>query len=173
MLKLRKNKKGFTLVELIVVIAIMAVLAGTVAGVTVSQLNKSKNDTAASEIKNLLNDFETFLTTYDVSLIDSVDNAKNAVNAFATEKKNSKGLGEDYALLTYKDADADGKLPAASIKAGAGQYAYNVTYTEAEPEKTVENKVVPAQPAKIKLTIWCDKVGRTGATPSAERTYEI
>ena len=32
MLKLRKNKKGFTLVELIVVIAIMAVLAGKVAG---------------------------------------------------------------------------------------------------------------------------------------------
>ena len=25
----------------------------------------------------------------------------------------------------------------------------------------------------IKLTIWCDKVGSTGATPTGTRTYEI
>ena len=49
MLKLRKNKKGFTLVELIVVIAIMAVLAGVVAGVTVSQLNKQTDKTGQSQ----------------------------------------------------------------------------------------------------------------------------
>ena len=51
MLKLRKNKKGFTLVELIVVIAIMAVLAGVVAGVTVSQLNKQTNKTGRAQAK--------------------------------------------------------------------------------------------------------------------------
>ena len=46
-----KNKKGLTLVELIVVIAIMAVLAGTVAGVTVSQLNKQTNNSGATQAK--------------------------------------------------------------------------------------------------------------------------
>ena len=182
MLKLRKNKKGFTLVELIVVIAIMAVLAGTVAGVTVSQLNKAKNDSAASDIKNLLSEFESFLASSselveDIIKAEGADNqlakAIDLVDAFNDEKVASKGLGENYKLLDYK-AFEDNKAPAAGSKSGANQYAYNVTYTAAEPEKTGEDgKVVPAQPAKLTLTIWCDKIGNTGANPTGTRTYEI
>ena len=157
MLKLRKNKKGFTLVELIVVIAIMAVLAGTVAGVTVSQLNKSKNDTAASEIKNLLNDFETFLANYDVSTI-TTETADTVVSDFNTEKKAAKGITAN--ILTKNATGVT--VP----KAGKGEYVYTVTYTAAT---TGTN----AAPAKLKLKIWCDKVGSTGAKPEAERTYEI
>ena len=170
MLKLRKNKKGFTLVELIVVIAIMAILAGTVAGVTVSQLNKSKNDSAASDIKNLLSEFETFIAgntalveaiTAKTSANDGLEPAKALVDAFNKEKVAAKGLGDTYKLLDYKEADA-----AAGSKSGANKYAYNVTYTPAVTTGTLA-------PAKLTLKIWCDKIGNTGATPSAERTYEI
>ena len=167
MLKLRKNKKGFTLVELIVVIAIMAILAGTVAGVTVSQLNKSKNDTAASDIKNLLNEFETFLASNEshVTAIATaadataqLNAAKVAVDAFEAEKVAAKGLGTDYALLTYKDSAS----AAAGTKSGSNQYAYNVTVAAGTSGALT-----------ITLTIWCDKVGSTGANPTGTRTYEI
>ena len=149
MLKLRKNKKGFTLVELIVVIAIMAVLAGTVAGVTVTQLNKSKNDSALSDIKTLLGEFESFLASYDTSTITDNSKAVDAVEAFNDEKKAAKGLTDN--ILTSKTEGASG------YKAGTGQYAFIATVAD----------------GKLTLKIWCDKVGTTGSTPTATRTYEI
>lgn len=54
-MKLRKNKKGFTLVELVVVIAILAVLAGTATVATIAILNNSRKTPvtdAANSIKN-------------------------------------------------------------------------------------------------------------------------
>ena len=78
MLKLRKNKKGFTLVELIVVIAIMAVLAGTVAGVTVAQLNKQTNNTAKTEAQTLASDFKNFMIDYTLPTGKITDGTESA-----------------------------------------------------------------------------------------------
>ena len=72
MLKLRKNKKGFTLVELIVVIAIMAVLAGVVAGVTVSQLNKQTDKTGQSQANTIAQFLSQCILTGETEGVDKI-----------------------------------------------------------------------------------------------------
>ena len=73
MLKLRKNKKGFTLVELIVVIAIMAVLAGTIAGVTVSQLNKQTDNANKTQAKKVADQIASLIIGNDIVLNEAGD----------------------------------------------------------------------------------------------------
>ncbi|MDY5933343.1 MAG: type II secretion system protein, partial [Eubacteriales bacterium] len=104
MLKLRKNKKGFTLVELIVVIAIMAVLAGTIAGVTVSQLNKQTNNTAKSEAQTLVSDFRNFMIDYTLPAPGEDDSWKEG-------DKVSDDLGLTQAVKDFiKDNQQEDKL---------------------------------------------------------------
>ena len=118
MLKLRKNKKGFTLVELIVVIAIMAVLAGVVAGVTVSQLNKNTDKTnlsqakgiadfVAGEIADITND-----SVYDNGELDA-DKIKDVIlTQYASVNFTTTGTGNDKTI--------------ANAPSSKGQFAVNV-----------------------------------------------
>lgn len=150
MLKLRKNKKGFTLVELIVVIAIMAVLAGTVAGVTVSQLNKQKNNSALSEVKTLMNDFRNFMLDYekkaDILNADTAAAAKSAgeaaVEAFAKEAKATDGK----AVFAGAGEEA---------KAGNHKFKYEVTTSGS------------AKPFTVTVRFYAEKVGGANGPGSA------
>lgn len=54
MVNIKHNRKGFSLVELIVVIAIMAVLAGVVTGAIYGQKNKQTDNIAKVEASQIL-----------------------------------------------------------------------------------------------------------------------
>ena len=97
MLKLRKNKKGFTLVELIVVIAIMAVLAGVVAGVTVSQLNKQTDKTGVTQA----NTISSFLSTC-IQSAETDDAEELIVNGTFSADNVNKVLEKQYSATSTK-----------------------------------------------------------------------
>ncbi len=107
MLKLRKNKKGFTLVELIVVIAIMAVLAGTVAGVTVSQLNKQTDKSNRNQAKGIADFVSTYVIENEKDFITAVTTGNTT-----TEKFDSTKVNTFYDAITaqYSDVTADGSV---------------------------------------------------------------
>ena len=99
MLKLRKNKKGFTLVELIVVIAIMAVLAGVVAGVTVSQLNKQTDKTGVTQANTISSFLSTCIQSAETGEADSlIDETSNVF----TEDLLKKVLEKQYSASSTK-----------------------------------------------------------------------
>ena len=102
MLKLRKNKKGFTLVELIVVIAIMAVLAGTVAGVTVAQLNKQTNNSGATQAK-LIADY--VVQELGANLDKITDTAEKGTGTNKTSVTVFKADGDSFVILDNIEAN--------------------------------------------------------------------
>ena len=180
MLKLRKNKKGFTLVELIVVIAIMAVLAGTIAGVTVSQLNKQTNNTAKSEAQTLASDLHSFMIDYKLSApenaaegtwqtgdpINDVSRLARAVKDFISENNQDNNIevikvGGDGNTVTAAPTDNDSiKGNTNNFKAGDHKF-YAYVYSAEESGKTV-----------YKVRFCCSQKGNgKNQFPFADYTY--
>lgn len=62
----KTNNKGFSLVELIIVIAIMAILAGAIAPALIKYIDKSRKSNDVSSAKTIKTAVETALGTEDV-----------------------------------------------------------------------------------------------------------
>ena len=62
----KTNNKGFSLVELIIVIAIMAILAGAIAPALIKYIDKSRKSNDVSSAKTIKTAIETALGTESV-----------------------------------------------------------------------------------------------------------
>ena len=96
MKKLNKNNKGFSLVELIVVIAIMAVLVGVAAPQFIQYVNKSR---AATDLQNL-------------------QQVKAAVEVYYADYEGSTSFHIEYAANTKTVTAANTTDPGALTNAG-------------------------------------------------------
>lgn len=82
---MKKNRKGFTLAELLIVVAIIAVLVAIAIPVFTTQLEKSRE---ATDIANVRSAYATVVAAYlvDGEIPDSITvNAKQTVGGWQTE----------------------------------------------------------------------------------------
>ena len=118
-MKTRKNVKGFTLVELIVVIAIIGVLAAILVPSMLGYVKKSKVSAANSNAKELYDGVATALVEAD-SEGHIIPTAVYTGDPKTTAQSFASGSEQDY--LEWKIYNFFSGVE----KLGAGNYAYNV-----------------------------------------------
>ena len=122
MKKITKNNKGFSLIELIIVIAIMAVLVAIIApnltkylGSSKQKTDKKNADEIASQVQTCITDYETengylgdYTLTWTSSGLSSGSNSifDGIVESAITSATESKEVGSSYATADIEQKDS-------------------------------------------------------------------
>ncbi len=141
MKKTLRNKKGFTLAELLIVVAIIAVLVAIAIPIFTSQLEKSRDAVTASNVRAAYAEAQTAWLTGSGSTNVSIDKDAKTV---AVDKVAIKG--EKEGGVTKADFDfpftMDDTAAAALGKGGkttTKKLTFTYTDTDAQPTLTVGN----------------------------------
>lgn len=116
-MKLNKKKKGFTLIELMAVIAIVAILAAVLVPTVSGYINRSKKTAVTTQVRNAINAVETYNVT--ASTNDQISDATeldSLVGSTTTGSTTVKNKLEAAELLVSKDIDKLKKMTYAQAK---------------------------------------------------------
>lgn len=138
MLKKKLNKKGFSLVELIVVIAIMAILAAVIIPTVTNKIKDANNGSANTTASTIANDIKTeaiaiisgvlgdlvYLKATDstvAGLKDTPENYKPAIEGFeAKDVKFGTALGDAEGVAITYTAAAEGNPAKVTVECKVG-----------------------------------------------------
>lgn len=127
--EVKKNNKGFSLVELIVVIAIMAVLVGVLAPQFIKYVEKSRESTDIQNIQQMMTAIETYASEDETGGPYTI-----VITAAASGKKAT--YSADAKAMTNAVLKASGNLK--SAKWGTVTYTYSAsTGWEANADTTI------------------------------------
>lgn len=124
----KNNNKGFTLMEMLIVVAIIAVLVAIAIPVFTNQLEKAREATDEANIRS------AYAEVMACAMTDSsVDDAKkNDVNK--TEKAGQNTYAKDVTAVQkqagWQSGDTNGKVAVAGIDVPASTNGWTVTYSE-------------------------------------------
>ena len=121
-----KNKKGFTLIEMLVVIAIIAVLVAIAVPVVSSSTTKAKAATDAANLRTAMSEANIYVITNNIPVAEtdltenvSLKGTKSKQNDALTIKVTMSATGELEAI--FSNADGSTTLDLDDCLAAAGE----------------------------------------------------
>lgn len=118
MLKKKLNKKGFSLIELIIVIAIMAILAAIIVPTVINKVQEANESAAATEAQNLANAVQQ-----DIIEIAAGGNDTTYV---ASVNGSTIALKADRPDTIQLDSTGTAVIVSVTVKGGGTTYAYTI-----------------------------------------------